>query len=465
MPSQPPRSLERQSLHSLTCATMGLRSISDPQTHIAMRDLAQGSCFGDLLQQMRGRSILLATKTQLPTVLAAIELDGIACRILLMTPDLAPHLSAIMAEGQVDMVVSDWVDPKIGVPVVMCWEEPLDTVALPRSTETETEWVLFTSGTTGQPKLVVHTLASLSGPLDDGLQVRRGAVWSTFYDVRRYGGLQILLRALLGGGSMVLSDADEAVSAFLVRLAAAGVTHISGTPSHWRRALMSAPTTIAPAYVRLSGEVADQAILNTLRHIYPTASIAHAFASTEAGVAFDVRDGLAGFPASYITEGPPNPDIELRVVDDTLQIRSSRTASGYLGHLTLGGDGGFIDTGDIVEQIGDRFFFRGRREGVINIGGQKVYPEEIEAVLVKHHPDVEIAHVWPRPNPIMGQIVAADVVLRPEADDWLTVRSELIRICRAILAPYKVPVMWRQVDAIDISPSGKVLRRHASHNG
>ena len=69
--------------------------------------------------------------------------------------------------------------------------------------------------------MVVHTLPSLAGPLDDGLAVAPGAVWSTFYDVRRYGGLQILLRALLGGGSMVLSSAHEPVGDFLARAGAA----------------------------------------------------------------------------------------------------------------------------------------------------------------------------------------------------------------------------------------------------
>src|SRR2546429_775016 len=79
------------------------------------------------------------------------------------------------------------------------------------------------------------------------------------------------------------------------------VTHISGTPSHWRRALMSgAAARISPRYVRLSGEIADQGILDSLRSAFPNATVAHAFASTEAGVGFEGRDGPAGFPAGPI---------------------------------------------------------------------------------------------------------------------------------------------------------------------
>ena len=122
----------------------------------------------------------------------------------------------------------------------------------------QTEWVLLTSGTTGPPKLVLHTLLSLLGPIAERGAVTSSVVWSTFYDIRRYGGLQIFLRALLGGGTLVLSDPEDSTESFLVRAGEAGVTHISGTPSHWRRALMSPSAgALAPHYVRLSGEIAD----------------------------------------------------------------------------------------------------------------------------------------------------------------------------------------------------------------
>ena len=170
-------------------------------------------------------------------------------------------------------------------------------------TERATEWLMLTSGTSGVPKIVGHTLEGLTGAIvADGPARGTPPVWATFYDIRRYGGLQIFLRAILGGGSMVLIRAGRSRSPIMSRACSArGVTHISGTPSHWRKLLMSgAASGFSPRYVRLSGEIADQAVLDGLRRAFPDASIGHAYASTEAGVGFAVNDGLEGFPASLI---------------------------------------------------------------------------------------------------------------------------------------------------------------------
>jgi len=425
------------------------RTISDPAHRVVLADLARSSNMSVPLESMRDRSVLLLTGPQLPTVTALMALDGVASRLLIGLPGLQQaDLSQVMADGEVDVVLRD---------DALASQLHVDAEA-PYKRDVDTEWVLFTSGTTGAPKLVSHTLPSLTGPLDDGLRVGPAPVWATFYDVRRYGGLQILLRSLLNGGSMVLSDASESVGDFLGRAGKSGVTHISGTPSHWRRALMSgAASHLSPRYVRLSGEIADQAILDNLKASFPRAEVAHAFASTEAGVGFDVRDGYAGFPASYI--GVAGGPVELKVEDGTLRIRSARTALRYLGaSRRLADDRGFVDTGDMVERRDDRYYFLGRREGVINVGGQKVYPEEVEAVL-NRDPAVRMSRVWARRNPIVGAVVAADVVLREPWVDFDQMRESLLRTCRETLAAHKVPVTLRAVPELDMAASGKLKRR------
>jgi acyl-coenzyme A synthetase/AMP-(fatty) acid ligase len=411
--------------------------------------------------------VVLAIRDQLTAALAMIELDGLARRMILCPPDLAAeHLRAVISTAGADACVRDAAGPRLDesdVETCIGVEPRLRPADQSRVPVCATEWILLTSGTSGVPKLVQHDLASLTHALAGRSEASEPVVWSTFYDIRRYGGLQILLRAL-ATGSLVLSDPDESVVDFLARAAAAGVTHISGTPSHWRKALMSgAAGKLAPGYVRLSGEIADQAILDSLRATYPNAIVAHAFASTEAGVAFEVRDGVAGFPAELI--GMHASAVELRVAGDTLRIRSGGIAHRYLGEgaEALQRADGFVDTGDLVELHAGRYYFMGRRGGVINVGGLKVYPEEIEAV-INAHPWVRMSLVKARRNPITGSVVAADVVLldepngegsRPAAE---VVTREVAARCRQSLAAHKVPTVIRIVPALEVSASGKLVR-------
>jgi acyl-CoA synthetase (AMP-forming)/AMP-acid ligase II len=434
----------------------------------ALRELLCASSLAGTLSELRGRSVLLAAKDQLAAALALIELDGIARRIVVCPPDLLDeHVLSVIETAQCDAIVSDQTASGPGhsqvASFVTCAPVILPAAPQRRGCD-QTEWILLTSGTTGLPKLVVHSLASLTAPIKAGKPTQNPAVWSTFYDIRRYGGLQIFLRAVIGGGSLVLSSAGEATGDFLIRAAAHSVTHISGTPSHWRRALMSPLARhISPQYVRLSGEIPDQAILDHLRTVYPEAQIAHAFASTEAGVAFEVGDGLSGFPASLIRG--PGAEVEMKVQDGSLRIRSARTAIRYLGRegKPLADEDGFVDTGDVVELKGCRYYFVGRRDGIINVGGRKVHPEEVEAV-INRHPKVQMSLVKARRNPITGAVVTADIVLRGDprtatvGAEAEPIKAEILESCRRALAPHKVPAAIRFVSSLDVAASGKLAR-------
>jgi acyl-coenzyme A synthetase/AMP-(fatty) acid ligase len=369
-----------------------------------------------------------------------------------------------MDAAEVDVIVTDRSTLGPDLPAVRSFLT-CDAKIVPsepdRRVSHQTEWILLTSGTTGLPKLALHTLDSLSGAIQ--YASTPAIVWATFYDIRRYGGLQIFLRAILSGASLVLSSAKEPTADYLVRAGAHGVTHISGTPSHWRNELMSpAADRIAPEYIRLSGEIADQGILNQLRAFYPQARISHAFASTEAGVAFDVTDGLAGFAAKFIEQ--PVAGVEMKVEDGSLRIRSRRNAARYLGTVekTLRDPDGFVDTGDMLELRGDRYYFVGRRDGVINVGGLKVHPEEVEAV-INRHPQVRMCLVHTRKNAITGALVVADIVLDRDLSTAPVggVRQEIFQLCRDTLARHKVPAMINFVPALMVAKTGKMARQYA----
>jgi acyl-coenzyme A synthetase/AMP-(fatty) acid ligase len=113
----------------------------------------------------------------------------------------------------------------------------------------------------------------------------------------------------------------------------------------------------------------------------------------------------------------------------------------------------------MVELVDGRYYFRGRTGGVINVGGLKVYPEEVESVL-NADPRVRMSLVRARRNPITGAVVVADVVLASPtslaASD--AVKSDLLAACRRTLPPHKVPAILRFVPALEFTPAGKLVR-------
>jgi len=442
------------------------RTISDARRAVSLTDFLERTCLSDRLGELTGRSVLMLVSDQLISGLVMTEIDGVARRMMLCPPDLnADHLQSLIQDSDIDAVVTDqperWAASDIELIVSTGLPKQAATAA---KTERATEWLMLTSGTSGVPKIVGHTLEGLTGAIVADSPARSGAAtWATFYDIRRYGGLQIFLRAIIGGGSMVLSSPGETLADHIGRLQARRVTHISGTPSHWRKLLMSrAIASFTPRYVRLSGEIADQAVLDGLSAAFPAASIGHAYASTEAGVGFAVNDGRAGFPAEII--GKDRDGVEMRVKEGSLRIRSKRTARAYVGRRAakLNDDEGFVDTGDMVELRGDRYYFVGRRGGIINIGGLKVHPEEIEAV-INRQAEVRMSRARSRRSPITGGIVVAEVILADDVDIGQSgeIRVRILADCRASLAPHKVPAVIKFVASLDITAAGKLARHDA----
>jgi acyl-CoA synthetase (AMP-forming)/AMP-acid ligase II len=477
--------MPRNSLPSLSSSIVAPGALNShvawgTQSSATWEDLAAGNIFHYRADNYRGRSVVLATDNTYAAIGAMIQLDGVARRMVLYPPDLPlEHIAFVAETAAADFIVTDLpapeairsriecIVPSIVPSIAPCGRAAAggDTVSGTRNrpSEFETEWVLLTSGTTGLPKLTVHTFASLTGAIERKASATPSVIWSTFYDIRRYGGLQIFLRAALTGTSLVLKGAKESTADFLARAGAQGVTHISGTPSHWRGALMSdSAHKIAPRYVRLSGEIADQAILNHLSLQYPQAKLAHAFASTEAGLAFEVNDGLMGFPVEVLAQ---NPSVAMKAEGGTLRVCSDRTAVCYLGRESqpLKDSEGYVDTGDLLELRAGRYYFTGREDGIINVGGLKVHPEEVEAV-INRHPRVSVSLVRMKKSPITGAIVIADVVLKtPQSvpDAATQIERSIMQFCRGELALHKIPASINFVSALAVAETGKLIRRHA----
>ena len=322
---------------------------------------------------------------------------------------------------------------------------------------TDTRWILWTSGTTGLPKRVDHSLRSLTSTTKRTTSHSEQLRWALLFSPARFAGLQVILQALIGGGVLIATHLHD-LSAALRFFVSHSANAFSCTPSLWRKILMSpVADTIQPHQITLGGEIADQAIIDTLARRFPTSRITHIYASTEAGVGFAVHDRKAGFPRDYLDTSAGH-GVRLRVLDDgSLGIHSDR--SGRLepsaGETPVSNDR-YIDSGDLVRIVGDRVLFLGRKNRSINVGGNKVMPETVEAVLLQHDA-VVAARVYGKPSALTGSLVAADIELKP-GHTLANERHSILAACHNVLERWQVPALLHVVESIVIGPGGKVVR-------
>jgi acyl-coenzyme A synthetase/AMP-(fatty) acid ligase len=178
--------------------------------------------------------------------------------------------------------------------------------------------------------------------------------------------------------------------------------------------------------------------LNGLRAAFPNVELRQTYGLIELGV---LRAKSESSDSLWVKVGGEGYD--LRVVDGILQIKADSAMLGYLNAPSPFTDDGYFVTGDRVEQNGDYFRFLGRDSELINVGGLKVFPAEVENVLLAN-PLVEDAVVYGERHPITGKIVCADVRLRDPATE-VEARGILKRFCAERLEPFKRPVKLRFV--------------------
>ena len=321
----------------------------------------------------------------------------------------------------------------------------------------DTEWCIPTSGTTGIAKLVKHTVKSLSKTVKNDKN-NNGHTWGLVYDPARFAGIQVILQAIIGGTSLVVSDAGDSLVEQSANLLKSSVTALSGTPTMWRRLLMIEDIAdLRLRQVTLGGEIADRKILKSLKESFPQARITHIYASTEAGVAFSVHDGKEGFPYSWINKYDDN--ARLRISDQsTLMVRKFGTSQTYVNRNdVIFDEEGWYDTGDLVEVVNERVLFLGRINGSINVGGNKVMPEEIERHL-EELDYVSESIVQAKKSSIVGNLLEASVVLSTNEKNHNEVIRKIKLHCTTHLSPYKVPAFIKVVHELPITTSGKLNR-------
>ena len=298
--------------------------------------------------------------------------------------------------------------------------------------------ILFTSGSTGAPKGVVHDFSRLL----QKFRTRRPAMRTlNFLLFDHWGGLNTLLHCLANNSPIVLPESRTPESICRL-LEEHRVELLPASPTFLNMLLLSKAYAgrdlSALRIITYGSEPMPQSTLTGLRDAFPNVELRQTYGLIELGV---LRAKSESSDSLWVKVGGEGYDV--RVVDGILQIKADSAMLGYLNAPSPFTDDGYFVTGDRVEMNGQYLRILGRESELINVGGQKVFPAEVEGVLLECDL-VEEAIVYGQRHPLTGKIVCADVQLRG-AHDENDARRIIKRFCAERLEPFKIPVKLRFV--------------------
>lgn len=302
----------------------------------------------------------------------------------------------------------------------------------------------FTSGTTGLPKRVSHQMSTLSRSVKFA-DKHSDSIWAFAYNPTHIAGCQVYLQAIMNGNSIV-NVFGLGRKCVLAELEEHLASHISATPTFYRM-LMPSPNAInSVRRVTFGGERMDPKLLSSLQVTFPQAKFLNVYASTEAGTIlaaegeeFSIKKGLEDL---------------VRIIDDQLMVHRSLLGDFQTAESTVEAE--WYPTGDMVSISSEcplRFKIIHRANELINVGGYKVNPAEVESVL-RSFDGVSEVRVYAKKNSVLGNLVCCDVVL---SDADLTEKA-IRQYLTQNLQSFKIPRMINFVDCIETTRTGKLKR-------
>ena len=294
--------------------------------------------------------------------------------------------------------------------------------------------IFFSSGTTGRPKAILHDFNNFL----ERYSIQRPPLRAlNFLLFDHAGGINTMLHTLFNRGVVIVpaERTPEILAADMVRHR---VELLPATPTFLRMMLLSGvfDNVSFPdlRVITYGTERMDQGTLDRLCDKLPNVDFRQTYGLSELGV-FQVRSRARD--SLWMQIGGKG--IETKVVDGVLHIRSENRMVGYLNAPSPFVDG-WYDTGDIVERDGDYIMVVGRAREILNVGGLKILPGEVERVALLH-PDVLRAKVIGVPNPITGQHIEVTVEPREGASlDRRTMMTHFRSHLQKQLSPHKVTI-------------------------
>ncbi len=309
--------------------------------------------------------------------------------------------------------------------------------------QSSSEITIFTSGTTGQPKQVIHTVGSLTRSVRLGDKYK-GQVWAYAYNPTHMAGLQVFFQAFENLNTLINVFNKQRTEVYEL-IQKHQITHVSATPTFYRLLLPFEQAYTSVVRVTLGGEKSDQHLYQAIEKIFPSAKINNVYASTEAGSLFAAKGDCFQIPASLRHR--------FAVADDELLIHKS-----LLGRSdSFRFEGDYYHSGDLIEWVDKEqglFRFKSRKNELINVGGYKVNPGEVENMLLAMD-GIRQVLVFGKPNSVLGNVLCADIQL--EAGSSLT-ELDIKKALRTQLQDFKIPRRIRFVEEMTLTRTGKLKR-------
>ena len=311
--------------------------------------------------------------------------------------------------------------------------------------------VVFTSGSTGRPKGILHdlerVLARFAGE-------RPGFRTVMFLMMDHFGGINTLLSVMAYGG-VAICVGERSPEGICRAIDRGRAELLPTTPTFLNMLLASGAwrhyDLSSVRLITYGTEPMPPVVLRRMREIFPHAVLKQTYGLSELGV---LRSQSPDPSSLWMRIGGDG--FETRIVNNILHIRSRSSMVGYLNAPSPIDADGWMNTGDIVEERDGLVRFVGRASEVINVGGQKVFPAEVETVLLEADNVTEVTVFGVR-HPLLGQVVRARVSLaRPESEEILADRLQ--EHCRARLTKFKVPLRF-DIAALGSQVTDRIKKR------
>ena len=312
--------------------------------------------------------------------------------------------------------------------------------------------VLFSSGSTGKPKAILHALPHL---LEKFRKPRHCYRTVTFLLFDHIGGFNTLMYTMANLGSVVAPE-DRSVAKVCRAIERHGAELLPTSPSFLNLLLLGEShrhfDLSSLKLITYGTEVMPERTLALLSDAFPDIRLQQTYGLSELGI---LRSKSASNRSLMVQVG--GEDYETKVVDGTLRIRARCSMLGYLNAPSPFDEEGWFNTGDSVIQEGDYYRILGRVTEIINVGGQKVYPAEVEKV-ISEIPNFTDVSVSGEPHLLMGNVVVATVQMAeplPAAE----IKRKIVEHCRGRLQPFMIPAKVKVVTESLVNYRFKKVRR------